>query len=936
MAENGRVQGRRWTFEDCEYLERGRQLRVRGAPVRMEAKPLDVLQVLLERPAEVLTKDQLLGEVWEVATSDQSLATAVSKLRKAFGGLRDRILLSVPGVGYRMAVPVVCMDDDTAEPAALSLSPGDPIPFREQWHAVRPLDTRTPHMVWVAEQRRTGEQRVFKFATDGIRLRALQREVTLSRLFAASFPASQHFVRISEWNFDQAPFFTEAPFAGGNLADLVRSPELAAINADARALLVAQIARAVADAHSIGVLHNDLKPGNLLVIGNAPPERADSSSAADRWQIRVVDFGIAIISDLWRLQDLEITDHGEFAEEPTTPERRYSRGTALYLAPELRRADAQPDTRADVFALGMILYQVLCGDMLAPLSLGWEEHIPDPLLREDIEGACQLNPERRFSSAAELAQRLERLPERRAARQRQEQDRQERLILEQDVMRARVRQPWIVATALVLLLGTCGTAWFFVRATQERNQAVRREETLAALNRFLTLDLLGQANPDAAAHRTPAQQVTLLQAINQARSNVDRRFSQAPEIAARIHMALANAYGALSSFSDSEHEYRAAAEHFEQAKGNLSQEALEARLRTAITLMIEQTPQALAASEAELQELRPRLQAIREPSAELQGWEAMADSGQILTSSGPALPAIPILEHAIQRAQQTPKFDSSLLAAMQLRLAGVYLKADRGEDALKVAQAAIAEITSQEGPDSPKLNPAKLYLEEALFILRRYAEVESASATDYSRFLSVYGPLSRYTLSAQDMHAQSEDAQGKLDRSSHDWLALYTVTRGSPSMQYFSETAIVSAGQAECHRAEYSQGELYLQQGLEEVTAQGGPKALNYSVGSLALAECILAQQEDGSSPTTPLTLARVRQLLTQVDLNVVESFPDTSSSQANLYLAQARLAFREGDLMRSRQFIAKARPLLNQLQAEPWETDRLMRLQKALSGNGP
>ena len=69
MSENGRVQGRRWIFDDCEYLERGRQLRVRGAQVRMEAKPLDVLQVLLERPAEVLTKDQLLGEVWEVATS---------------------------------------------------------------------------------------------------------------------------------------------------------------------------------------------------------------------------------------------------------------------------------------------------------------------------------------------------------------------------------------------------------------------------------------------------------------------------------------------------------------------------------------------------------------------------------------------------------------------------------------------------------------------------------------------------------------------------------------------------------------------------------------------------------------------------------------------------------------------------------------------------
>ena len=85
MPPKGAVQGRRWVFDDCEYFERGRQLFVAGQPVRVEAKPLDVLQLFLEHPTEVLTKDQLLGEAWEVATSDQSLAVAISKLRKVFG-----------------------------------------------------------------------------------------------------------------------------------------------------------------------------------------------------------------------------------------------------------------------------------------------------------------------------------------------------------------------------------------------------------------------------------------------------------------------------------------------------------------------------------------------------------------------------------------------------------------------------------------------------------------------------------------------------------------------------------------------------------------------------------------------------------------------------------------------------------------------------------
>ena len=935
MQESGRVRGRRWIFADCEYLELSRHLRVRGELIRIESKPLDVLQVLLERPAEVLTKDQLLGEAWEAATSDQSLATAVSKLRKAFGGVRDRVLLSMPGIGYRMAVPVVCFEDRAQQPPDFELAPGDAIPMREQWHAVRALDVRNRHNVWVAEQRRTGEQRVFKFATDGIRLRALQREVALSRLFAASFPSNPHFVRIFEWNFESAPFFTEAPFAGRNLFDFVHSPELTAMSNDARARLVAQIARAVADAHSIGVLHNDLKPSNILVVDTASYAQADSVAPADRWQIRVVDFGIAVISDLQRLQDLEITYHGEFADEAADPERPSSRGSANYLAPELRQLGAQPDTRADIFALGVILFQVLCGDMYAPLSLGWEGHVADPSLREDIEGACQLDPDRRFSSAAELASRLERLPERRADRQQLEQERQDRLDLEQALMRARLRQPWIIATAAALLLGVCGTAWFFVRATQERNEAVQRGEALASLNRFLTVDLLGQANPDASAHPIPAQQVTLLQAINQARSNVDRRFGQAPSIAARIHLTLAGVYSALSSFGDSEQEYRAAAERFEQADGNLSQDALQARLRHAIVLAIEQTPQGLAASQAELAELQPRLQAIRKPSAELQGWEAMADSGQIMMSNDPAIHAISILERAIQRGLQTPGFDPALLSAMQLRISGVYLKADRGEDALKAAREGMAAVVKQQGPDSPTLNSAKLFVEEALFVLHRYPEVEAASAQDYAQFLRTYGPISRYTLSALDMHAQSEGALGRFADSTRDWITMYEATHGNPSMQFFSETSIVSAGLEECHRGAYLQGEDYLERGLREISAQGGLKALNYSVGSLTLAECLLAQQEDGQSATTLIALERVRQLLGQVDLNVLTTFSGMGNAQADLSLAEARLAFREGDLSKARKLAVEARTMLNQPGSDPWEMDRLVQLEKGLSSHG-
>ena len=82
----GRPSGQIWQFADCELDERRRELRVRGATVDIEAKPFEVLRQLLVHAGEVVTKNELLESVWPgVAVVDGSLATAVSKVRKAPG-----------------------------------------------------------------------------------------------------------------------------------------------------------------------------------------------------------------------------------------------------------------------------------------------------------------------------------------------------------------------------------------------------------------------------------------------------------------------------------------------------------------------------------------------------------------------------------------------------------------------------------------------------------------------------------------------------------------------------------------------------------------------------------------------------------------------------------------------------------------------------------
>src|SRR5215831_6058629 len=98
---------RLWRFGSCEFDESGPELRVNGQAVELESKPLDVLHSLLLYAEEIASKDELLESVWAgTSVVDGSLATAVSKLRKALGDDDQALVVTVPRIGYRLGVPV--------------------------------------------------------------------------------------------------------------------------------------------------------------------------------------------------------------------------------------------------------------------------------------------------------------------------------------------------------------------------------------------------------------------------------------------------------------------------------------------------------------------------------------------------------------------------------------------------------------------------------------------------------------------------------------------------------------------------------------------------------------------------------------------------------------------------------------------------------------
>jgi eukaryotic-like serine/threonine-protein kinase len=548
-----------YRFGSAEFDESRFELRVAGLPVDVERRALEVLSYLLRHAGEVVTKEELLREVWAGRiTVDKVLPNAINKLRRALGEANASHVSTQARIGYRLDGAVTRTAVGRQATSPLALGAGQAVPGRPHFILLRQLGRTAGSEVWLAEHQKTHEQRAYKFALDVDRLRALKREVTLLRVLQEGLADTSHVVELLDWNFEQAPYFLECKYAGLSLAEWAGG-HLASLDTTARVALFLQVADAVAAAHAVGVLHKDLKPANVLVSGDAAT-----------LHVRLTDFGSGHLLEPDRLDQLGITRLGLTVEDRAGSDS--TSGTPLYIAPELFDGQA-PTVRSDVFALGILLYQLLTGRIGQPMASGWEADVGDELLRDDLRRATDGNPERRFASAAELADNLRHLEQRRAEIERQRRE-QETARRDRDMLaRARARRPFVVALVVALASGIVVATWLQQRALDARNEARIELERATALARFLDEDLIGRSNPLVSAKGPDA---TLREVLLAARDRVPVRFRDQPHTAAQIHSSLASLFGAVDLLPDAEAQARSALELLERHGGATSAAALQA------------------------------------------------------------------------------------------------------------------------------------------------------------------------------------------------------------------------------------------------------------------------------------------------------------------------------------------------------------------------
>jgi len=296
--------------------------------------------------------------------------------------------------------------DETLGPECPRPAAGFAVPGRAGWVLERRIGVGGFGEVWLGKHNKLSQRRVFKFCFDAERLRSLKRELTLSRLLLQSLGDRPDIVRLHEVWLDRPPFFLESDYTpAGNLADWAAAQGgIGTLSLPVRLGLVARMADAVAAAHSVGVLHKDIKPSNILVrlAEDGAPHPVLS------------DFGIGILTDRSRLADFHITAAGLTTDILDNDSSRT--GTRMYAPPE-SLAGKTFTTAGDVYALGMLLYQMVIGDLDRPLGAGWERDVADELLREDIAACVDNDPQRRLSGAGALAKRLRALDARRTERE---------------------------------------------------------------------------------------------------------------------------------------------------------------------------------------------------------------------------------------------------------------------------------------------------------------------------------------------------------------------------------------------------------------------------------------------------------------------------------------------------------------------------------------
>ena len=338
-------------FEDFELDLRAYQVRRSGRALKLERIPLEVLLLLVERRAQLVTREEIIEKLWGknvFLDTDNAINTAIRKIRQV---LKDdpeqpRYVQTVTGRGYRFiglisevdrppVIEINATQEKTARspsptPTAATVGPGLVI---SHYRIGEKIASGGMGDVFQAEDIRLRRPVALKFladkfASDSVALERFLREArTASSL---NHPNICTIYEIEE--YDGRPVIVMEFLEGETLKQRIsRAP----LEIDELLDVGIPVADALQAAHANGIVHRDVKPGNIFI--------------SKKGRVKVLDFGLAKLTAGHRVPTEDVED--SLTRAGVLP------GTPHYMSPEQLR-DEEIDGRSDLFSLGVVLYEM--------------------------------------------------------------------------------------------------------------------------------------------------------------------------------------------------------------------------------------------------------------------------------------------------------------------------------------------------------------------------------------------------------------------------------------------------------------------------------------------------------------------------------------------------------------------------------------------------
>jgi serine/threonine protein kinase len=394
-------------FEDFELdLRSGELCRGGEKAVQLSEQPFRILCVLLDRPGDLVTREEIRAKLWPNGTIvefEHSISAAMNRLRQALGDSPEnpRYIETLARRGYRWKTPVEWVETSPEAASLADEKPGEPPVAASgnligkkvsHYRVLEVLGGGGMGVVYKAEDLRLGRRVALKFlpeelASDPEALKRFEREAR-----AASALNHPNICTIYEIDDHEAqPFIVMELLEGATLRDLITPPagKTAPLPLDRLLNLAVQISDGLDAAHCSGIVHRDIKPANIFVTS--------------RGQAKILDFGLAklvtepvpaevphapgdgIDGALRATAESEVNSDGKLLLSRTG----VAMGTAGYMSPEQVRGE-KLDARSDLFSFGLVLYEMATGRQ--PFAGDTAAALHDAILTLSPVRARQLNP----------------------------------------------------------------------------------------------------------------------------------------------------------------------------------------------------------------------------------------------------------------------------------------------------------------------------------------------------------------------------------------------------------------------------------------------------------------------------------------------------------------------------------------------------------------